>query len=311
MLILLNEKAADGTAFSKYTSIESKIRSRSNEKGEEITLMKCTRGWEKRTISRIRDGEKKLVIAGGDGTINSVMDLLMNLSFDQRDGIKIGGIGLGSANDFFKPSGVEASMDGIPTLLDFDSTRPHNIVHLRLFNIDNGWRDRYISVNAGIGIIAKGNDLFNRNTAVMRALKRISMPLAVNYCSVRPILSDRPVRYEMVMDGEKKSLVLSNLSIVMNPHHSGIFKYDTPVNAYSDHFCLNVFGSMPLARRMRTFIRFQKGEFTRLEGARWWKVRNIEIVSDEPQLIEIDGEVDHFTRLTAELIKGAFFICSK
>ena len=311
MLILLNEKAADGTAFGKYLSIEHKIRSISNEKGEEITLVKCTQGWEKRTISRMRDGEKKLVIAGGDGTINSVIDLLMNLSFDQRNEVKIGGIGLGSANDFFKPNGIEGSMNGIPILMDFDSVRPHNIVHLRLFNIDNGWRDRYVSVNAGIGIVAKGNDLFNRNTAMMRVLKRISMLLAVNYCGIRTLFSDRPVRYDMAMDGKKNSMLLSNLSIVMNPHHSGIFKYDTPVSPYSDHFCLNVIGSMPMARKMRTFIRFQKGEFTRLKGASWWKVRNIKIVSDKTQLIEIDGEVDHFTKLEAELIKGAFMVCSK
>ncbi len=311
MLILLNEKAANGTALCKYLSIEHRIRLAFAEKGEKITLMKCTPGWEKRSISRIQDGEKKLVIAGGDGTINSVIDLLMSLPYDQREGVKIGGIGLGSANDFFKPSGEKTSINGIPTLLDFDSAIPHNIVHLRLFNGDNGWHDRYVSANAGIGVIAKGNELFNSNTTLMRFLKRSSMSLAVNYCGFRTLISDRPVRYEMLMDGKNVSMILSNLSIVMNPHHSGIFKYDTPVSPFSEHFCLNVIGSMPLARRVRTFIRFQKGEFTSLQGAHWWKVKDLKIASEKPQLIEIDGEVDHFAKLEAELIRGALLVCSR
>ena len=76
----------------------------------------------------ILKGERKFIAAGGDGTINYLLnEILSNPSKTIIDEIQIGAIGLGSSNDFHKPMYSSRLINGIPCKVDFTNTEERDI----------------------------------------------------------------------------------------------------------------------------------------------------------------------------------------
>src|SRR5512141_1510213 len=102
MLIFFNPAAGGGRALNRWDKIAPRVASLNRI---QLQLLDGHADALQVLINAVERGETEIVAAGGDGTVNAVLNLLMNpLLRDKLDSLAFGAIGLGSSNDFHKPA---------------------------------------------------------------------------------------------------------------------------------------------------------------------------------------------------------------
>lgn len=290
MVLFLNTRAAGGTALKKWRTIESAF---------------CRRYWpvevfdpqdidELRLLLQqaIRSGETDLVAAGGDGTVNALLNSICTLEDSNIiASIRLGAVGLGSSNDFHKPFLREQFIDDIPCKLDFRRCSYRDVGQLSFQ--ENGTRvRRYFLANASSGVTAEANRFFNDPTPMLAFLKRRSTSAAILFAAVRSILLYRNVECTLQFgNNDQHRTHLTNLAVMKNPYVSGSFSYDTPVLPDDGAFAINLSENMSKIELWHLLYSLSRGRFTNLDHTRSGSHPSITISSERPLAVEYDGEI--------------------
>jgi diacylglycerol kinase family enzyme len=249
------------------------------------------------------------VAAGGDGTVNTLLQVLMSIA-DQSQPVRLGAIALGSSNDFHKPTHVEDLVKGISCRLDFGQTESRDIGLLEYEDDHGEWQKLYWIVNAGMGITADANARFNHPDDTLLALKRHWTGAAIGYAAVRTILSNRSRhRLVQIADGPVHTARITNLAVVKSPHFSGSFRYDSPFEPSSGHFFVHLCDDMSTARTLVTLGHLSRGRFRDLPATRSWEADRLQVSAETPFAIEFDGEVIESKKVVFSLAKERLEVC--
>ena len=156
MLIFLNPAAGGGRALDRWDGIAPRLASLN---GIQLHLLDGQADGLQVLIDAVQRGETEIVAAGGDGTVNAVLTMLMQPALRDNPGrLTFGAIGLGSSNDFHKPA--TDTVEDCPCKLDFAHARLRDVGMLTAEV--NGTRVyRYFISNASIGATADANREFN------------------------------------------------------------------------------------------------------------------------------------------------------
>ncbi len=93
---------------------------------EEVGPFDCVAASVREAVAK---GERAFIAAGGDGTVNLLLNAVMELGSGVTD-IRIGAVGLGSSNDFHKPHGPDSVIAGVPVRVDCNSARPCDVIRI-------------------------------------------------------------------------------------------------------------------------------------------------------------------------------------
>jgi diacylglycerol kinase family enzyme len=290
MILFLNTRAAGGTALKKWRKIESEFIYRFRPR--RIHMPQSVDAMRDRLQHAIENGEIDFVAAGGDGTVNALLNSICEIARpNELPGIRLGAVGLGSSNDFHKPF-LEAQFVGdVPCKVDFRNAYLRDIGCLTLR--ENGHKvQRYFLANASSGVTAEANRFFNNPTVTLEFLKRISTGAAIAYAAVRTILLYR--NFECTIQvGQNKPIttLLTNLAVMKSPHVSGSFLYDTPVAQDDGAFAINLSECMSKPELLYLLYSLSQGRFTNLRHTQSWLQPSITISCPEPVAVEYDGEI--------------------
>ena len=130
-----------------------------------------------------------IISAGGDGSANYILNALMKLENIDLKKITLGGIGLGSSNDFIKPK--KRSIQNVPVRLNFESVKLVDIGKLNYTQEDNQKTTRYFIANSSMGVTAEANYLFNQNYGIIGFLKNKLTDLAIICAALKTIFTFR------------------------------------------------------------------------------------------------------------------------
>jgi diacylglycerol kinase family enzyme len=247
----------------------------------------------------IEDGETDFVAAGGDGTVNTLLNSICEVARpNELIKIRLGAVGLGSSNDFHKPFLRAQFVADVPCKVDFGNAYRRDVGRLTFG--ENGNRiHRYFIANASSGVTAEANRFFNHPNVTLEFLKRVSTGAAILYAAVRTILLYRNfVCTIQVGRNERHTTLLTNLAVMKNPHVSGNFLYDTPVAPNNGAFAINLSECMSKLELLHLLYSLSHGRFTHLHHTQSWSQPSITISSTEPMVVEYDGEI--VTARTAE-----------
>jgi len=284
MVIVLNTNACGGKGLQKWSMIENKFM---NSQTHVISLQE--EGFEKKLSQSIRKGETKFVAAGGDGTVNLLLNYLIQFtSSEQLKEIAIGAIGIGSSNDFHKP--FNKTIAGIPACIDFQNA-DYRDVGLINCETTNGKIEKYFLINASVGITAQANHLFNNPDSNLSGLKRFSTKSAILYAAIKTIFAYKNLTANITINGENFTSAITNLGITKNPHFSGDFCYDSEPDYVSGKFDVHLAHEMNKFNILEMMHALTQNKFYKLEKTRSWKSGNIKITSDNNFAVEYDGEV--------------------
>ncbi|MEJ2615275.1 MAG: acylglycerol kinase family protein [Ignavibacteriaceae bacterium] len=165
MLVIINPKSCGGSALKKWKAVEPGLSQKINCAdlfflNGSIPMQLCIR-------AALCNGETKFVAAGGDGTLNLLINSIIKYSsIEQLNKIKIGAIGIGSSNDFYKPVKESDIVNNIPVRIDFDTAEPRDVGKITFEN-DGIIISKYFLINSSIGITADANYFFNNPDRIL------------------------------------------------------------------------------------------------------------------------------------------------
>ena len=97
--------------------------------------------------------------------------------------------------------------------------------------------------------------------------------------------------------------------MLKSPHFAGGMRYDTGVHRDDGMFDVNVWEQMSRARLVSTVIGLYRGRFQGRPHTRALRGRVVELASESPMPLELDGEI--FPVVSAELsvVPRALWVC--
>jgi diacylglycerol kinase family enzyme len=310
MIVILNPNAGAGTARAKWTRLEPRIRDRLGP----LKLVVTTNATAVDLVvaEALRNGETEFVAAGGDGTVNLVMNaILEHAPRGAVEHIKLGAIGLGSSNDFHKPLSRERAIDGVPFKLDFVSTVRHDVGLLTYRDAEDRLQTRRWMINVSVGTTAEANHFFNNPNTLLRFFKRFSPWRGMVYAALRTLVGHRPSKMSITVDeNDSVHTRVRNLGVVKNPHFTGALRYDSPYEPGGGHFYVHLLRNLPFPRVVLALARLAFGKFSGQKGTRSWRATRLRIQAERPFAVEGDGEVVTTSRAYLSVVPDLIQVCT-
>jgi diacylglycerol kinase (ATP) len=301
--VFLNPGATYGTGRERWARVEGELRRRLGEFEIEETVgpdAMCHRLSE-----LVRQGERKFVAAGGDGTVNLLVNAMMELPEGEtadaglleserlgRDRIVLGAVGLGSSNDFHKPFNDDATIEGMPVKVDFDAARACDVIRIDYETPDGSTATRFSLVNASAGVTAEANARFNDPNWLVRLVRPLSVDAAITAAVLTTLARWRDVTCALSIDGGgPETISVTNLGVFKNPHFGGTLCYDTPMSADDGLLGIALCEGMSAFETVATLSALRKRRFAGRPRTRTWKASSLSIRGDRAFALETDGEV--------------------
>ena len=297
-LVLLNPNARRGRGRARYAAVKVHI----DDAFEARVVETEPTGNDAPIRAALDDGIRTFIAAGGDGTVNAVIDALVRLrGAITLDELTLGAVGLGSSNDAHKP--LKLQIAGIPMRIDARHAVPRDVGIARW---DGG--ERAFLVSASVGVTAAANARFNHEDGVLRLLKRWWVDGAIMWAALRTIATWRNLSATLLVHETSSTFALTHLGVAKTPWLAGGLHYDTPVEA--GRFVVNLCEGMSRLRTIRTLAALARGRFVGLPGTRSWSAPRASVVLDEPCDLELDGEIFRASRVSFELLPERIHLCS-
>jgi diacylglycerol kinase family enzyme len=311
VLVFLNRRASYGRAASRWETVRPALEKRAGEFDvEEVGSPESVAGSIGHALAR---GERTFVAAGGDGTVNLLVNAIMMLdggdlarpddgggpdareaTGDPQDGpgIALGAVGLGSSNDFHKPFGRDSVVAGVPVRIDHSNARPCDIIEIDLEDDEGNRARRYAIINASLGITAEANASFNAPGAFVRAARKFSVDAAIVASVLGTVASYRDIGCSLTLDGSYTGdFSVSNLAVIKNPHFGGSFCYDTPIAPDDGQLGINLCERLTPLQALATLAALRKHRFLGRPKTRSWIGTRVSVRGDRTFALETDGEV--------------------
>lgn len=247
-------------------------------------------------------GYYRFIVGGGDGTINFVTNILYRL--EQQGILKkviIGALALGSSNDFFKP--ITHQIQNIPVRIDMKQAKFEDIGLVTIENNQGERKERIFVVNAGLGVTAQANYVFNNPNRIIAFLKPRATQLAILATAILTIFKYSNKRLTIRVNKKNIKVDLSNLSITLIPYVSGSFHYkkERAKSGTFDIFLCKDLGRIAL---LKTLITLSQGKFKIGANRIVDRSKLVEVKSNNDIPLEIDGEVFLGQQFKFQLMKN-------
>jgi diacylglycerol kinase (ATP) len=251
----------------------------------------------------VRAGCEMLVAAGGDGTINEVVNGLLRATPDGTATIPFGIIPIGSANDFSQMAGLPDAIGDSVVLLASGHTRP---VDVGLVETGEGSavRRRYFVNNSAVGMEPMV-------TLENIKMKRLRGELRYMVALVRALVRLRAWQMEITGDGLNYSGPVYLLSICNGPRTGGFMMAPTAV--IDDGRLDVVFApEVPKATVLAILLRLMRGTHIAHTAVTYTPVTSLTIHSRPGTPVHADGELmgEAETAVTYRLLPGKLNLIS-
>lgn len=193
---IVNPQARSGRGKKIWERMEPELKRRNIDFGVHITKKKGHAGKIADRLSAPGQ-QRTIVVMGGDGTVNEVLNGL-NIS----ENITLGYIPVGSGNDFARGLGIpEKPEKALRTVLS-----PKKIVRMDVGVLSDGVRTRRFGVSGGMGFDASVCHAVSvsRWKKILNRLHLGKLTYAV--VAVGTLLRNKPVRAELTMESGKKQV---------------------------------------------------------------------------------------------------------
>ncbi len=288
MLVFLNTRASYGRAASRWEKVEPGLRERAG--AFDVESAESLDGVSESMRRAVERGERVFVAAGGDGTVNLLVNAVMSLVYPSD--VTLGAVGLGSSNDFHKPFTEGSFICGVPVRVDCANAATTDVI--RIDFTDGNARDttRYAIVNASLGITAEANANFNAPTGFVRAARKLSVDGAIIASVLTTLATYRDISCRIAVDGtDEGTFSVSNLGVIKNPHFAGSFCYDTPIEPDDGMLGVNLCERLSPFQALATLAALRRRRFSGRPKTRSWLGERVSVEADRVFALETDGEI--------------------
>ncbi len=279
---IVNPNARSGLGHRLWTLVENDLKRRNTKYQVFFTR------YQRHAIKIIRELTSDLkrhtiIVLGGDGTINEVINGITQLS-----NVTLGYIPIGSSNDFARglrlPTDTQKALDNILTPTKYT---PVNIGVLTY----NGKKRRFI-VSSGIG--------FDAGVCHEAAVSRIKLLLnrlhlgKLTYVGIalRQILALQPQEMTLILDDSRKiTFNKTYFAAAMNlMYEGGGFMFCPNADSQDDRLDIIVIANLSKLKILALLPTAYKGWHTRFRGVNIYTCKKVDITSTAALPVHTDGE---------------------
>lgn len=281
-LLIVNPRSAGGSTGRRWQEIERQLRGRLPP--FDIAFTNCPHHGTRLAADAV--GRYEVVVAvGGDGTVDEVINGLVDEEGAVRPGVAAGVIPFGTGADFVRSLGIPRGLVQAAALLARGQRREIDVGRACFRAFDGSQAVRYFVNEAEVGMGATVCEMVNRSSKRFGGV--VTFLLAVVASMLR--YQARPVSF--VVDGKPpETIVLDNVWIA-NGSYSGGGIRSAPRARLDDGFLdlVRVGHARPL-ERLRELLKLRSGAFVDLPQVDYQAVRRVEARAETAVPVEVDGE---------------------
>ncbi len=273
---------------------------------------------DRRVAARIKEavsqGRRLFVAAGGDGTVQLLADALMRtLTWEERQSIQMGAIGLGSSNDFHKPVHRDHRIAEWPVRLDYPQAAGRDVGLLEIYDDPDSEvpsHRHHFLVSASIGIVALGNQLFNAGDGLIGLTKGFWTNAAISLAAVSACARHRPLHLTLsTPDEPNREEELVHFGVMKSPYLAGSLRYDFDVSENDGRFGVALARRMSRASAFLSMLALLRSRFSQKRHHEHFQVPVISATASETIPVELDGEVLAGRRFDFQVMPRSLRVC--
>ncbi len=296
LALICNVRAGRGGVGKSLPDVEAEFRDR----GLEYAIHRTEGPGHAAEIARsfLGDGNRFVVAMGGDGTVHEVVNGLVDPETGTRaNDVILGLVPAGSGSDFARTFGLDRSPEQLARHLDGPAVYPIDVGRVRLTGRD-GQPVTFLFANvaeAGYGAVVV--ERANRLPRFLGASRYLfGVFAAIRHFGVRPA--------SVVLDHTEVRGSLSNLVVANGQFFGGGMKVAPRALPDDGRFNVQLWRGNPKDVFLMT-PRIRKGEHVPHPEVQEYQSARVEVHTEEPLLVEADGEVLGTTRATFDLLPKA------
>lgn len=250
------------------------------------------------TQAAMQAGALRILIIGGDGTANEVVNGLMQYAATP-DSIALAMISVGTGNDWVRTIGKPASFRSMILGLKASQTFAHDVGVLEYAGT-NGRTKRYFINIAGLGFDGYVAYKLSRSSSFFSGSK-IQYWIGL----MQSLFTYKHTRVNFTVDDE--SVTMQTLSVA-----AGICKYNgggmqqLPHADFNDGLLdMTVISNMHKLKMILSLPKLASGSFIRMQSVKTFRGKQITIESDKTIHVETDGEYLGTTPVQIHIIPSA------
>ena len=298
--IVFNPAAAGGKAGENKNRILSEL---SGQFGNKFEFSVTLSGIDAERIAKeaAESGYDVIIAVGGDGTVNQVVNGILQSSGHRSSQTKLGIISFGTGKGFSQSLGLPKDIASQIKLIKNDVSR---FVDIGKINFEGKDSARYFINELQFGIGGKVNESISPLT------KKMLGRFAFGFEAVKTLLnykaSEIKIEHEQISEMENVIGV-----IIANGSYTGGGMKLTPAARLNDGlFDVLIIEDMPLTARFNSFSKIYSGRHIELPAFKLFRTRELRFSYGNGLSVESDGELIHGKCISSEVIPSALSIIS-
>jgi YegS/Rv2252/BmrU family lipid kinase len=233
----------------------------------------------------VAQGARRLVVVGGDGTLNEVVNALMALDRSLRERIFLGLVPNGTGCDFARSVAIPRDTADALTLIRDMPPRPIDVGRI-LFKGPGGKASRRFFLNvASFGL---GGEVARR---VRKSPRSLGPTFAFCWATLIALLQYGKKRIHLNIDGAFARTGRSwNVAVANGRYHGGGMLVAPDARPDDGMFHITVIGDLPLSRVFLNLRHLYDGKIQKVKGVSVFPCTRVDAASDLPVLLDVDGE---------------------
>jgi YegS/Rv2252/BmrU family lipid kinase len=280
--VILNPHAGGGKGAHDQKIIEQQLKN--SEISYQLSISQYPGHAIELTRKFILEGATQLIVAGGDGTLNEVVNGIFLAGHQCQDEITLGMLPVGTGNDWIKTFGIPDHYQNAIDILRANKTVKQDVGEITCL-MDGQTTKRYFVNIAGFGfdaLVAKNaNNLKFKGITGIRVYIQSLLSGYLNYKSRNT---------KIIIDGVDLEVNLFSASIGIGKFNGGGMMQVPEANPLQGLFHVTIIRKIGIWGILTNFKGLYSGDFVRDRRVSTHSGKEIKIFSDLPLQGESDGE---------------------
>lgn len=244
----------------------------------------------------INAGFRKILVVGGDGTLNEVVNGVYNQFRFAPDEITLAMIPVGTGNDWGRtfniPSGYKEAIEVIVRNKTFRQD-----VGKVTYSTGDQTRTRYFINMAGLGFDAIVAQKTNKQKQEGK-----SNPLSYFVNLLTSLMSHQSTSTNILIDGKPVSEDIFSMSVAIGLYNGGGMKQAPDAIPDDGIFDITLITKVGRLKVIRNVLKLYDGSFVRIPQVKQFRGQEIKITAQPPMYLETDGESLGHTPMNFEIL---------
>jgi YegS/Rv2252/BmrU family lipid kinase len=236
------------------------------------------------TREAVREGFRKFISVGGDGTLNEVVNGVFKQEYCPTKEVVLGMIPVGTGNDWGRMFGIPLVYEGAVQVIKENKQMAHDIGLITYYNGTEQEKRYFINI-AGLGFEATVVKKTNKQKDKGRSNKAIYF-----YNLLTSLIAHRNIKADIIIDGKKNTCKVFSINIG-NGRYCGGGMRQTP-DALPDDGLLDItvikeMGRIEIIRSLKLLYDGTILSHPKVDG---YRSNNLQVSSESVLYAEADGE---------------------